>query len=76
MPHNSSVQLVVYDIMGREIKSVNIQSQSPGTHQIVWDGKNENGTQVSSGVYLYRIHLKSLENSQEFVKTAKMLLLK
>jgi len=62
--------------MGKEIKSFEINSQSAGKHSIMWDGKNENGILVSSGMYLYRISIKSLENNEEFVKTAKMLLVK
>lgn len=76
MPYHSDVNLIVFDVMGKEIKSFEINSQSAGKHSIMWDGKNENGILVSSGMYLYRISIKSLENNEEFVKTAKMLLVK
>ena len=76
LPYQSSVELVIYDIMGREIKSFHIPSQSSGYQSIIWDGTNENGSSVSSGVYLYRISIKSLENNETFVKTAKLMMLK
>ena len=49
LPYQSSVELVIYDIMGREIKSFHIPSQSSGYQSIIWDGTNENGSSVSSG---------------------------
>jgi len=76
LPFQSSVELVIYDIMGRDIKSFNISSQSAGNQNIRWDGTNENGSPVASGIYLYRISIKSLENTETFVKTAKLMMLK
>jgi hypothetical protein len=76
LPFNSSIELTIYDIMGSKVKSFVIPSQSAGFQNIVWDGRNENGNLVSSGVYLYRIEAKSLENSEVFMKTAKLMLLK
>ncbi len=76
LPYQSSVELVIYDIMGRVIKSFNIAAQSSGYQTLIWDGTNENRASVSSGVYLYRIIAKSLENNEKFVKTSKLMLLK
>ncbi len=74
--YQSSVDLVIYDIMGREIKSFNISSQSSGYQNILWDGTNENGNSIASGIYLYRISIKSLDNNEVFAKTAKLMMLK
>ncbi len=76
LPFQSSVELVIFDIMGREIKTFNVPSQSSGYQNIIWDGTNENGNSVASGIYLYRLNLKSLENNEVFVKTAKLMMLK
>lgn len=76
LPYQSSVEIVIYDIMGREIRSFNITSQPAGYQGIIWDGRNENGNLVSSGVYLYRFIAKSLENNESFMKTAKLMMLK
>ena len=76
LPYQSSVELTVYDIMGREVKSFNNASQPAGYQTIIWNGTNEGGVLVSSGVYLYRINIKSLENQNVFVKTSKVMLLK
>jgi tetratricopeptide (TPR) repeat protein len=76
VPYQSFVELVVYDIMGRVVKTLNIAAQPVGRQSITWDGTNENGNPVSSGIYLYKISAKSLENNEQFVKTAKLMLLK
>ena len=76
IPYQSSIELTIYDIMGSVIKSFNISSQASGYQSIVWDGTNKNRVSVSSGIYLYRIKAKSLENNEVFVKTSKLMLLK
>ncbi|MCW8805899.1 MAG: C25 family cysteine peptidase, partial [Ignavibacteriaceae bacterium] len=76
LPYISSVELVIYDIMGREIKTFYNASQPSGYQTITWDGKNENGNSVASGIYLYRISIKSLENNEVFVKSSKLMMLK
>jgi tetratricopeptide (TPR) repeat protein len=76
VPYQSSIELTIYDIMGREIKSFHISSQPSGYQSIYWDGMDNNGNSISSGVYLYRFKAKSLENNEVFVKTSKLMLLK
>lgn len=76
LPYQSSVEIIIYDLMGREVKSFNVSSQSAGYNRLVWDGRNENGNFVSSGVYFYRISIKSLENNETFIKTAKLMIMK
>jgi flagellar hook assembly protein FlgD len=75
LPYQSSVDLVIYDIIGREIKSFST-TQSAGYQNILWDGRNNFGSTVSSGIYIYRIKIKSLENTEAFEKSAKLLMLK
>jgi len=76
IPYQSSIELTIYDIMGREIKTFNISSQPSGYQSIMWDGTNENRYSVSSGIYLYRIRAESLENDKVFIKTSKLMLLR
>ena len=76
LPYQSSVELIVYDIMGRQVKAFSISSQSSGIQTITWDGRDETGNTVASGVYLYRLNTKSLQNNQTFAKTSKLMLLK
>jgi hypothetical protein len=59
LPFNSSIELTIYDIMGREVKSFNITSQPAGYQSIVWDGRNENGNLVQAE-YIFTGSVQSL----------------
>ncbi len=77
LPQISDVEIVIYDIMGREVKRFVIPGQSGGYQNVVWDGRNEFGVSVSSGIYIYRFRANSLEDkNKSFEKTAKFMLLK
>jgi hypothetical protein len=76
LPERSSVVLKIYDIQGRQIKSYTFSAQSAGYQRVVWNGTNEWGNSISSGVYVYRVRASSLGNKKTFDRSAKMLLLK
>lgn len=76
LPKQSLVEVKIYDIMGHEIKRLTQEIQSEGYHKVVWDGKNSQNQQVSSGTYICRLRAISNENGQVFEKSAKMLLVK
>ena len=60
IPYNlnkgSDIQVTIYDILGRVIRKFNIGQQSVGTHNIIWNGCNEFGQRVATGVYFYRLN--------------------
>ncbi|MBU1680566.1 MAG: T9SS type A sorting domain-containing protein, partial [Bacteroidetes bacterium] len=70
LPTNSGVTLKIYDMLGKEVKTLVEGEQSAGIHNISWDGANNYGVRVSSGTYIYRIQ------AGEFVQAKKMLLVK
>ena len=70
LPSATHVTLSVYDINGREIASLVNNMQNAGTHNVTWNGLDDSGSQVSTGVYLYRL------DAADFSKTIKMLFLK
>jgi len=70
VPKPSAVRIVVYDILGKEVRTLVNNTMSPGTYHVTWDGLNDEGRQVSSGIYFYRMEAGS------FVSMKKMLLLK
>ena len=67
--NNSSVILKVYDLLGKEIIVLVNQKQSAGTYEVDFSGKD-----LSSGIYFYRIEVKSANNY--FTDTKKMVLVK
>ncbi len=70
LPVQEKVTLKVYDILGREIKTLINEELRPGYHSVEWDGTNDYGVKVSSGIYIYRI------TAGKFVKSMKMMMLK
>ena len=66
----SIVSLRIYDIMGRLVKDFGELHYSTGEHSVTWNGRDEFGLSLTSGVYYYRLEA----NGQRVVK--KMLLVK
>ncbi len=55
LPEQANVRLEVFNILGQRVKTLVNEPQTAGYKQVVWDGKNDQGDNVSSGVYFYRI---------------------
>ena len=70
VPLNQDVRLNIYDLLGKEVLTVNFNKLTKGHHTFTWDGKNQLGNLVGAGVYFYRLE----NNSKTFIK--KMILLK
>jgi hypothetical protein len=70
LPEQRDVTLVVYNILGQVVKSLVQNVQSSGTYAVRWDGTNDHGTGVSSGVYIYRL------KAGNFVQSRKMMMLR
>ena len=70
LPENGFTEVVIYDIMGREVITLIRNEKTAGYHSIVWDRRNSHGRIVGAGMYFYQVR------SGSFIKTRKMLLLK
>ena len=71
LPEAAVVTLAVYDVLGQKVTTlVSNQSFNSGSFNVTWNGKNEFGNIVPSGVYFYRIE------TPNFVETKKMMMLK
>ena len=70
LPKTSQVSLRIFDVQGRLVKTLVDVEQRGGYYNVAWDGRNDVGRSVASGVYFYRLQ------AGEFEKTNKMLLVK
>ena len=70
LPLDEYVTVIIYDVMGRKIKSLINTNQEAGYRSITWDATNDLGQPVSAGMYIYTIQ------AGEFRQTKKMVLLK
>ena len=66
----NDINIKIFDSLGRTVYSIDLQSKKAGRHKFVWNGLNQIGNKVSTGIYFFQ--LKSGENK----RTQKMLLLK
>lgn len=64
------VSLNIYDILGRKVRTLVSERLSSGYKSVIWDGKNDDGNDVASGVYFYQLRVG------DFSEPKKMVLLK
>jgi hypothetical protein len=76
LPERSEVKLAVYNMLGQQVvELINSNTMTPGKNEIIWNGTNTNGRQVSSGVYIYYIEATSVSGNK-FTMARRMVLLK
>ena len=76
LPKASEVKIQIYNILGQRVRNLVDELQEPGYKMIHWDGTDDSGKEVSSGIYFYRIVAHTDQGSEDFVKCKKMTLLK
>lgn len=70
LPELADVRISVYNVVGQVVRTLVDRQDSPGQHEVIWDGRDDSGRPVSSGIYLYRM------TAGDFTQSRKMLLLK
>lgn len=70
LPEETYVNLVIYDILGKEITTLINENKPSGYQSTTWNSRNSLGEAVSAGIYFYQIQTK------DFIKTRKLVLLK
>jgi len=71
IPFDGYMRLSIYDILGREVRTLIDGNVTVGLKRITWDSKNSDGQEVGSGVYFYQIR-----SGNGFINTKKMILLR
>ena len=70
LPKTGNVEIKIFSLNGQLVKTLESTHQIAGTHAVVWDGKNNGGQIVASGLYVYQV---AFENS---MLAKKMLFIK
>lgn len=60
MPEPGMVKIQLYNILGQRIASLTDSEYPAGYHSLIWDGKDDRGKTVASGIYLYSIEVKNV----------------
>ena len=70
VPKTSHVKIVIYNSLGQMVRTLTDRQFEPGRHVLNWDGRNDRGELVPSGIYFYRM------KAGEYIALKKMLLVK
>lgn len=70
LKESADTKLTIYNNIGQSVRKLVDTSQAAGSHEILWDGCDDNGSRVSSGIYLYTLQAGA------YSKTMKMMLVK
>ena len=70
LPETAHVSLIIYNVVGQEVRRLVDATQASGQQRILWDGKDASGGHVPSGVYYYRL------STETWSKTRHMVLLR
>lgn len=70
LPKSVQVELTIYNILGQKVKTLINEEQKAGFKRITWNGTNDYGLKVASGIYIYRL------KAGDFVHQMKMVFLK
>jgi flagellar hook assembly protein FlgD len=68
------VRLQVYDLIGRRVRSLLDESKSVGYYRVLWNGRDEGGKEVASGVYVYGFTATPIYGGKGFKLSGKLLL--
>ena len=64
LPTAAELHLVIYDTLGRKVKTLVDGTREAGLHQLTWDGYDSNGRTVASGMYV--VHLQTDDHQQSY----------
>ena len=70
VPNNERISINIYNVKGQLVKNICNQVYDKGYHSIIWNGKDNNGTQCGTGVYFYKMQ------TDKTTQTKKMMMIK
>ena len=65
MPNSKNVNLTIFDMKGRLVRQLSLGVLGIGSHKVLWDGKNDLGNELPSGIYMMALELGDEFNIQK-----------
>jgi len=59
LPQKAEIHLAVFDVAGHEVQELISGSRAAGSHEVIWNGRNRDGIELSSGIYLVRLRYRA-----------------
>ncbi len=76
IPEAGVARMTVYSLLGQEIATLVDGMLPAGSHQVVWNGRDNAGRPLTSGIYLYKLSVTGASGKSEFSQVRKMVLVK
>jgi hypothetical protein len=70
LPFSGQIKLEVYNLLGQRVRTLVNVRQEAGRHRVIWDGNNDSGSPVASGIYIYQFR------TGNYSRIFKMILMK
>jgi hypothetical protein len=71
----AEVEIVIYNLLGQRVRTLVKERKYPGEHRVTWDGKDDAGNDLASGIYFYKLTFSGTD-LYPVVKPKKMVLIK
>ena len=68
VPRRSHVRLAVYDLAGQRVRILVSEAAEPGSQTVYWDGRDQLGRSVASGIYIARVTVAAEAVSRKMVR--------
>ena len=75
IPSYGDLRISIFDVLGRKIRHWSFKNANSGNHEIVWNGRNQNGKMVNSGTYFIKVNYTN-SDKKVFTDVKKMIYLK
>jgi hypothetical protein len=63
-----NVELTIYDLLGKKVKTIVNKRMQPGNYELIWDGKNSTSNNVNNGYYIYILKTENLNETGKILK--------
>jgi flagellar hook assembly protein FlgD len=67
LPTHSPVEIIIYNSLGQVVRELVNEAKQAGRHQVLWDGSDDYGVEVASGIYFYTINIDKYQESKRMI---------